>query len=160
MTSARELCVLALALALPLAAFYLAKPRPASSTAEHTRPETPTSMSSDAPATQPFTLEQLHKYDGSHADAPIYVSIKGTVFDVSSKRDVYGPGGSYAVFSGKDASRGLGMSSLKAEDAVADWSTLDAAQRKVLDDWHAFFLKRYPIVGTVTDMPDTVDSKL
>jgi hypothetical protein len=28
---------------------------------------------------------------------------------------------------------------LKAEDAVADYSTLDEKERKVLDDWHAFF---------------------
>jgi membrane-associated progesterone receptor component len=58
---------------------------------------------------------------------------------VSAKRDTYGAGGSYHVFAGKDGSRGLGMSSLKPEDAVADWSTLDADDRKVLFDWHAFF---------------------
>lgn len=39
------------------------------------------------------------------------------------------------MFAGKDASRGLGMSSLKPEDAVADYSTLDEAQMKVLNDW-------------------------
>lgn len=61
------------------------------------------------------------------------------MFDVTRKRDTYGPGGSYAVFAGKDGSRGLGMSSLKPEDAVPDWSSLEAKERKVLDDWHAFF---------------------
>lgn len=30
------------------------------------------------------------------------------------------------------------MSSLKPEDAVADYSTLDDKQRKVLDDWVSF----------------------
>lgn len=63
----------------------------------------------------------------------------GTVFDVSNKAEVYGPGKSYSIFAGKDGSRGLGLSSLKAEDAVADYSTLDEKERKVLDDWHAFF---------------------
>jgi hypothetical protein len=33
-----------------------------------------------------------------------------------------------AIFAGKDASRGLGMSSLKPEDAVSDYSTLDDKQ--------------------------------
>jgi hypothetical protein len=61
------------------------------------------------------------------------------VFDVSNKAEVYGPGKSYSIFAGKDGSRGLGLSSLKAEDAVADYSTLDEKERKVLDDWHAFF---------------------
>ena len=61
------------------------------------------------------------------------------MFDVSRKRETYGPGGSYALFAGKDASRALGLSSLKPEDAVADWSTLEDKDRKTLDDWHAFF---------------------
>ena len=64
----------------------------------------------------------------------------GTVFDVTNKRDVYGPGASYNIFAGKDASRGLGKSSLKTEDAVPDYSTLPPEERKVLDDWHSFFM--------------------
>lgn len=117
----------------------------------------------------PFTQEELKAYDGSDPDKPVYVAIKGTsrssssssylvfcspffsltharthdrvgtVFDVTRKRDTYGPGGSYAVFAGKDGSRGLGLSSLKPEDAVPDWSTLEEKDRKVLDDWHVFF---------------------
>jgi hypothetical protein len=70
-----------------------------------------------------------------------FVWHSGTVFDVSAKRDVYGPSGSYRIFAGKDGSKGLGLSSLKPEDAVSDWSSLDASGRKVLDDWHAFFSK-------------------
>jgi len=31
------------------------------------------------------------------------------------------------------------MSSLKPEDAVADYSTLDEKSLNVLNDWHAFF---------------------
>lgn len=63
----------------------------------------------------------------------------GTIFDVSAKTDVYGPGKSYNVFAGKDGSRGLGLSSLKEEDAIADYSQLDEKHLKVLDDWHVFF---------------------
>lgn len=55
----------------------------------------------------------------------------------------------YSVFAGKDASRGLGMSSLNPEDAVSDYSTLNDAQRKVLDDWAEYYKKRYNIVGRV-----------
>jgi membrane-associated progesterone receptor component len=54
---------------------------------------------------------------------------------------VYGPGGSYSVFAGKDGSKGLGLSSLKQEDAVPDWSTLEEKERGVLNDWYAFFFK-------------------
>lgn len=90
---------------------------------------------------------------------------------------MYGPGGSYSVFAGKDGSRGLGLSSLKSEDAVPDWSTLGGKERGVLNDWYAFFSKvslmfprssmisnmnifiqRYNIVGKVSDLPANVAS--
>lgn len=52
-----------------------------------------------------FTQAELAKYDGTNTDAPIYVAIKGAVFDVSAKKEMYGPGGSYHCFAGKDASQ-------------------------------------------------------
>nr|GAT55727.1 cytochrome B5 [Mycena chlorophos] len=107
----------------------------------------------DPPKDDPYTLAQLAEFSGSDPSKPIYISIKGTVFDVSRNTAVYGPGGSYALFAGKDASRGLGMSSLKAEDAIPDYAGLADKDRKVLDDWHAFFEKRYNIVGKVIDHP-------
>ena len=63
----------------------------------------------------------------------------GTVFDVTRKRDTYGKGGSYNLFAGKDASKALGMSSLKEEDASPDYSGLSESDMKVLNDWHGFF---------------------
>ncbi|CAE6444077.1 unnamed protein product [Rhizoctonia solani] len=115
----------------------------------------------------------LSAYDGRDPSKPVYVAIKGlwlrlfanemnlkqlsgTVFDVTAKRDVYGPGGSYSVFAGKDGSKGLGLSSLKPEDAVPDWSTLEEKERAVLSDWYAFFSKRYDVVGKVSDLPANV----
>lgn len=65
--------------------------------------------------------------------------LKGTIFDVSRKADVYGPGKSYNIFAGKDGSKGLGMSSLKSEDAVADYTDLDDKDKKTLDEWYDFF---------------------
>ncbi|KAJ7457719.1 cytochrome b5 [Mycena latifolia] len=110
------------------------------------------------PKDDPFTLDQLKEFDGSDPAKPIYVSIKGTVFDVSTKADVYGAGRSYNVFAGKDGSKGLGMSSLIPENAVPDYSELNEADRKVLDDWHSFFTKRYNIVGRVTDHPQSLSA--
>ncbi|KAG8882623.1 hypothetical protein FRB97_008050 [Tulasnella sp. 331] len=63
---------------------------------------------------------------------------------------MYGPKGSYSVFAGKDGSKGLGLGSLKAEDAVADYSGLGPQELKVLDDWLVFFQKRYNQVGMVS----------
>ncbi|KAF9257217.1 cytochrome b5 [Marasmius fiardii PR-910] len=112
------------------------------------------------PKDDPFTQEQLKEFDGSDPAKPIYVSIKGTVFDVTQKKDVYGAGKSYNIFAGKDGSRGLGMSSLKPEDAVPDFSVLDEKDMKTLNDWHEFFKKRYNIVGRVTDLPPAVADKV
>lgn len=128
------------------------------------------------PKDDPISVEDLKQYDGTDESKPVYVAVKGTVFDVSPKREMYAPGKGYHIFAGKDGSRGLGMSSLKPEDAVPDYSTLDDKQLKVLDDWvsfshlssillsgriklisaallffeqHSYYTKRYNIVGKV-----------
>ncbi|KZT10945.1 progesterone binding protein [Laetiporus sulphureus 93-53] len=119
----------------------------------------PTRTDLAPPKDDPFTVEQLKQYDGSSPEKPIYVAIKGTVFDVSRKRDTYGKGKSYNLFAGKDASKALGMSSLKEEDAVSDYSELSAADLKTLNDWHGFFSKRYNIIGKVVDLPPPASSQ-
>jgi predicted heme/steroid binding protein len=55
-------------------------------------------------------VAELAKYDGQDPSRPIYVAIKGRVFDVSAKKEMYGKGAGYNVFAGKDASKGLGES--------------------------------------------------
>ncbi|KAI1794252.1 cytochrome b5-like heme/steroid binding domain-containing protein [Ganoderma leucocontextum] len=112
------------------------------------------------PKDNSFTVEQLKHFDGTDPSKPIYVAIKATVFDVTRKADTYGKGKSYNLFAGKDASRALGMSSLKSEDAVSDYSTLSDADMKTLNDWYDFFSKRYDVVGKVIDLPPQGQSSL
>lgn len=57
------------------------------------------------PSPRFFTESELRKYDGSDASLPVYVALNGTVYDVSAGRATYAPGGSYAFFAGRDASR-------------------------------------------------------
>lgn len=45
--------------------------------------------------------------------------MNGTIYDVSSNPRIYGPGGSYNVFAGKDAARGF-ITGCFAEDATPD----------------------------------------
>ena len=78
--------------------------------------------------------------------------LEGTIFDVSKKVDVYGKGKSYNLFAGKDASKALGMSSLKPEDAVSDYRTLPDDERKVLEEWYSFFEYVYRLA--VFSFPD------
>ncbi|KAK4687166.1 membrane-associated progesterone receptor component, partial [Tremellales sp. Uapishka_1] len=101
------------------------------------------------PKHDPISPSALAQYDGSDPSKPIYVAIKGDVYDVSAKKEMYGPGAGYNVFAGKDASKGLGMSSLDVKDAIPDYTGLNEAQMKTLDQWQTFFQKRYNIVGKV-----------
>ncbi|KAE8144419.1 hypothetical protein BDV25DRAFT_166881 [Aspergillus avenaceus] len=52
-----------------------------------------------------LTPEQLSLYNGTDTNLPIYLSVNGTVFDVSANPLVYGPGGHYNFFTGRDATR-------------------------------------------------------
>ncbi|PWN23856.1 cytochrome b5 [Microstroma glucosiphilum] len=111
----------------------------------------PTTSPTHPPKDDPFTSSELAQYDGSDDSKPVYVCIKGQIFDVSAKREMYLPGKGYHIFAGKDGSKGLGLSSLKPEDAIADYSELDEKHLKVLDDWVAYYTKRYNIVGRLVD---------
>ena len=55
--------------------------------------------------------------------------------------------GTLSVFAGKEPNRALGLSSLKLEDCIPDYSALSEKEVQVLNDWHTFFSKRYNVVG-------------
>ncbi|KAK9474804.1 cytochrome b5-like heme/steroid binding domain-containing protein [Dipodascopsis tothii] len=102
----------------------------------------------DPPQSTVFSRAELSRFDGVQSPQ-IYVAIKRTVFDVTKNPKSYGPGGSYAIFAGKDASRGLAKSSLKPEDANEVYADLPANELGVLDDWYSYFSQRYNVMGTV-----------
>lgn len=59
----------------------------------------------DNPGSKIFSSAELSEFNGSSPDKPVYLAIKGTVFDVTANREMYAPGKGYSVFAGKDASR-------------------------------------------------------
>jgi len=115
---------------------------------EPRRFEPKTAVKLDPPKDDAISLEELAKCDGTDPSRPTLVAIKGLVFDVS-KNPAYGLEGQYHVFAGKDPSRALATSSLKAEDCVPNWFDLGDKEKTVLDEWMTFFSKRYNIVGKV-----------
>src|ERR1700761_992880 len=66
-----------------------------------------------------LTDAELTQYDGTDETKPIYLALNGTIYDVSAGRRIYGPGGSYHVFAGKDAARGF-VTGCFAEDSTPD----------------------------------------
>jgi len=48
---------------------------------------------------------ELLQYNGADPSKPVYIALNGTIYDVSAGRHVYGPGGSYSFFAGRDATR-------------------------------------------------------
>ncbi len=56
-----------------------------------------------------LTPDELARYNGADQSLPVYVAIRGTVYDVSPRRDMYGTvGQGYNCLAGRDASRALG----------------------------------------------------
>ncbi|KAE8056236.1 hypothetical protein FH972_013026 [Carpinus fangiana] len=96
-----------------------------------------------------LTAQQLSQYNGTDPSKPIYVAVKGRIFDVTNGKSFYGPGGAYALFAGKDASRALAKMSKNDEDVSPSLDGLSEKEIGVLDDWEKKFEAKYPVVGRV-----------
>ncbi|PHJ16790.1 cytochrome b5 family heme steroid binding domain-containing protein [Cystoisospora suis] len=127
------------------------------------------------PCPRDFTVKELRSFDGrnsfqtnapaaaslgaaaaaSGALPPIYVSLRGRVYDVTSHPDgrrFYGPDGPYSIFAGRDVTMNLAkMVFEESENNVAPskWKTISAVERRTLDDWEERFKQKYDHVGYV-----------
>lgn len=113
-----------------------------------------------------FTARQLSEFDGGDNDTPVYMAVRGIVYDVSKGRGFYGKGGPYENFAGRDASRGLALSSFDKEvladiDGPLDnLDGLDKAELDTLDEWATFFAGKYVAIGNLVESAEvkTVES--
>ncbi|KAI0253167.1 cytochrome b5-like heme/steroid binding domain-containing protein [Lactifluus subvellereus] len=102
-----------------------------------------------------FSEGGLGRFDGSgDAGTPIYLAIDGDVYDVSSNRRIYGPGGSYAHMAGVDAARAFGTGCFK-DHRTHDLRGLSESEIQSVEHWKAFFRdhKSYFKVGRVNHPP-------
>lgn len=97
-----------------------------------------------------LTAQQLRGFDGSDPSKPIYVAIRGTVYDVTSGGSFYGPGGPYVVFAGREASRALAKMSKSEDDVNGVLAGLSEKEMGVLQDWEKKFQAKYPIIGRLS----------
>eukprot|EP00051_Salpingoeca_urceolata_P024482 m.430701 g.430701 ORF g.430701 m.430701 type:complete len:176 (+) comp20240_c9_seq4:1312-1839(+) len=112
-----------------------------------------------------FTLEELRRYDGltaieeHHGEKPVYLAVNGTVFDVSTGRAFYGPGGPYEIFAGHDATRGLGTMEFKVSDTWDDLTTMKPQELQTAREWHDKFSVKYPIRGKLVKSHTPTEDK-
>lgn len=92
---------------------------------------------------------------------PVYLAVRGQVFDVTPGRNFYGPGGPYANFAGRDASRGLAHGSFDENMLTEDLNgpldsleDLDEEQKEALQGWQERFLEKYLVVGQLVAVGD------
>lgn len=100
-----------------------------------------------------FTPRTLLPFNGQD-NAPVYLAVRGRVFDVTSGRQFYGPGGPYSNFAGRDASRGLAFGSFDEDMLTKDLDgpldtleDLDGEQKDALRGWEERFEEKYLVVG-------------
>ena len=72
-------------------------------------------------------------------------------------RVFYGPGGPYALFAGKDASRALAKMSFEEKDLTGDVSGLGPFELEALQDWEYKFMSKYVKVGTIKNTVPVTD---
>ncbi|KAI4091223.1 MAG: hypothetical protein LQ344_004215 [Seirophora lacunosa] len=70
----------------------------------------------------PITLtpQQLSLYNGTSPTLPIYLALNGSIYDVSASPHLYGPGGAYAFFAGRDATRAFVTGCFDTENLTGD----------------------------------------
>lgn len=107
-----------------------------------------------------FTPPTLKPYNGEK-NMPVYLAVRGKVFDVTPGKNFYGPGGPYENFAGRDASRGLACGSFD-EDMLTkdlygpldDLSGLGLDERQAMQDWEDRFADKYLVVGKLVPVSE------
>lgn len=105
------------------------------------------------------TEEELRGYDGSDPEKPLLMAIKGQIYDVSRSRMFYGPGGPYALFAGRDASRALALMSFDPRDLTGNIEGLNASELEVLQDWEYKFMEKYVKVGQLVGARKQIETE-
>lgn len=129
----------------------------------HPPPITPTEEEEKKEIEPPrnFTAEQLAHFDGKKDertgdDKPVYLSVNGTVFDVSEGRNFYGPDGPYEAFAGRECGVALAKMSFDVAhlDDLAGCEQLNFGEKTELEGWIEKFTyyRHYPIKGRL--IPD------
>lgn len=131
------------------------------------RPSPPPALPREPPATvfRTFNPRTLLPYNGTDG-MPVYLAVRGRVFDVTAGRNFYGPGGPYANFAGRDATRGLACQSFDEEMLTKDLGGpldklegLSSDELENLRGWEERFTSKYLVVGKLVSVDDFASEK-
>ncbi|KAG7008425.1 hypothetical protein G7Y79_00005g015660 [Physcia stellaris] len=126
------------------------------------RPSVPQTLPKGPPPIvfRTFTPPDLKPYNGEN-NMPVYLAVRGRVFDVTPGRNFYGPGGPYENFAGRDATRGLACGSFDEdmltkdlEGALDDLKGLGDDEMQALQDWEDRFTEKYLVVGKLVSVEE------
>ncbi|XP_053625582.1 neuferricin [Plodia interpunctella] len=96
-----------------------------------------------------FTTEQLSYYDGVQREK-LYLSLMGSIFDVTTGIRHYGKGGPYNYFVGKDGSRSFITGDFQDESANKDHILdLSCDDLFTLTNWRETLKEKYAPVGVL-----------
>ncbi|XP_048831131.1 neudesin [Brienomyrus brachyistius] len=95
-----------------------------------------------------FTDDDLQSYNGQEEGKPIYLAVKGVVFDVTKGKEFYGRGAPYNALAGRDCTKAVAKMSLDPEDLTHDTTGLTEEELQSLDSiFKDTYKAKYPIVG-------------
>lgn len=102
-----------------------------------------------------MTTVELSSFDGSDPTKPIYISLAGKIFDVSSAKRHYKKGETYNCLTGRDATYAFVSGDLTGEaldnSSKTDLQHLTKDQEHDLNKWVSYFTETYPEVGSLSD---------
>ncbi|CAM9377520.1 unnamed protein product [Ectocarpus fasciculatus] len=136
-------------------------PAAASSSKEEGEEEVTAAVQPIRPLLRDFTIAELNTFDGgesplSRKPQQIFISLRGTVYDASEGRGIYGPSGELAAFAGHDVSRWVARGLVASEDDgksdldELSLTGLNRIERMTLAGWEERFkASGYPVVGRV-----------
>lgn len=108
-----------------------------------------------------LTLEELAEYDGrelpgTNGHAPLFLAVRGRIYDVSAGASFYGPGRSYHKLVGKDATRAFCTGCLEPECLISSVEGLTESQQKEAERWIELYEHhdKYKLVGRVRPAMD------
>jgi predicted heme/steroid binding protein len=115
-----------------------------------------------------LTLSELKEYNGVTNDVPIYISINNKIYDVTTNRKKYQPGGSYNCFVGKNATLNYATGCTdviqdicpRYHDILVKNEDYTEYEKKAILRWEEFYYNhdKYKFIGYL--VPDIVENIL